>query len=163
MTIWQTFGLGLTLGFIAGVALRDAWDLYRAEKTERADREHMPHRAGQRRLTLFGISALVFVLAINAGLAALLIFVRLKTEEYAQCTADWQQQFSVAYLARTTSAGQVSDALDGVITAVAKEDREGFAEAVQNYVKIREEQEKAREANPLPPLPAVLCGPTGGP
>jgi small ligand-binding sensory domain FIST len=119
-------------------------------------------RAQRRRALIFAISALVVSLAANAFVSVLLILTRSATENYAQCTAQWQQQFSVAYLARSDAAAEVSKAMDDIITAVAERDEDKLRVAVEHYVTLRETQEKERRENPLPPLPETLCGKPGG-
>lgn len=119
-------------------------------------------RQRQRAMTL-AIVALVVSLVANAAVGVLLILTRTQTERYAECTAEWQQQFSVAYLARSDAAAEVSEAMDEVLLAVSAEDQARFDRAVRNYVTLRANQEKERSENPLPPLPETLCGkPTGG-
>lgn len=129
-------------------------------------------RAHRKRMTQIGIAALSFLLIVNAATAALLILTRARTEAYATCAAQWQQQFSVAYVerdnanqARLASAATVSDAMDNIVTAIAKDDREGFNAAITNYLQVRErqnevraKQDEERAKNPLPPLPETLCG-----
>ena len=129
-------------------------------------------RARRKRWATLGISAVIFLLVVNGATASLLIVTRARTEAYAQCTAQWQQQFSVAYVARDSayqarldSAGRVSEATDLVIVSVTSDDPAKFREAIDNYLKvradqnrIRKEQDEERVRNPLPPLPETLCG-----
>lgn len=129
-------------------------------------------RARRKRWATLGISAVIFLLIVNGATASLLILTRARTEAYATCAAKWQQQFSVAYIerdnanqARLQSAATVSDAMDQIVLAISKDDREGFEAAIRNYLQVRarqnevrQKQDEERAKNPLPPLPETLCG-----
>lgn len=115
-------------------------------------------RRQRRNIALLSVAALVMSLIANAFVGVLLIFTRASTEEYARCSAEWQQQFTVGYLARSDAAAEVSEAMDEVVTAVAAEDAAAFNVAVRKYVTLREKQNAERRKNPLPPLPKTLCG-----
>jgi hypothetical protein len=52
----------------------------------------------------------------------------------------------------------VSKAMDAVVRAVYKQDRDAFAKAVRAYVRTRDQQDADRETHPLPPLPERVCG-----
>ena len=116
----------------------------------------------QRRAVTLGISSLAVTVTMNAVVGFLLIVTRTQAEDYTECTAQWQQQFSVAYLARTHSAAEVSEAMDRVLLAVDSQSQSDFDGAVNNYVALREKQNRERANNPLPPLPEDLCGKVGG-
>ena len=116
----------------------------------------------QRRAVTLGITALAVTVTMNAVVGFLLIVTRTQAEDYTECTAQWQQQFSVAYLARAHSAAEVSEAMDRVLLAVDSRSQSDFDGAVNNYVALREKQNRERTNNPLPPLPEDLCGKVGG-
>lgn len=109
-------------------------------------------------VSVVGTIALVLTVALNAIVGLLLIGTRQSTENYAKCSADWQQQFGTAYRARIAASMKVDEAQDQVFRAVAAQDTDAFKAALSRYVKLRDNQEAEREKNPLPPLPDVLCG-----
>lgn len=151
--IWLVFALGLLLGFLVGVVMRDAFDLYRSS------RKAAPHmKTEPRPVPRVLIGLLILTLLLNGIVGVLLILTRQSTAAYTSCSATWQQQFGEAYQARLDASVAVSGAMDDVVTAVATDDRDGFREAVQRYVRIRAEQDAERKRNPLPPLPETLCG-----
>lgn len=161
MSLWTIFGLGLTLGFVSGIALDDAYALYRAWRSEIHGGEPMPTEAARRhrsRLTIFAITSFVAVLALNAAVGFLLIVTREDAADYAACVGRWQQSFTVAYKARVEASQAVDDAMDGVVLAVSHKDNEEFQTAVRTYLALRSQQDKDRERNPLPPLPEDVCG-----
>lgn len=116
-----------------------------------------PHRA-------LMVTLLVVALLANAVVGGLLIWTRATLSDYVRCTSAYNQQFAAAYAARVAAAEPVSNATDQVIrsaaAAIAGEDAEGeaFAEALTEYVEVRNQQDKDRRRNPLPPLPQTLCG-----
>lgn len=79
--------------------------------------------------------------------------------DYQKCTSDYLAAFQDAYEARADASIVVTQALDGVIQAVAEEDAEAFTAAVKHYIEVREDQQRERRDNPLPPLPLQVCGP----
>lgn len=143
------FALGLLVGLLVGVVLRDAIDLL-TRKEKRMPLSSPAHR-------MFTI-AFVISLLFNSLVGVLLIVTRQSSETYARCTAEWQQEFAAAYQARLAASMDVDTALDAVIRAVNSKDREGFAKSVRAYVRTRDQQETDRADNPLPPLPARVCG-----
>lgn len=106
---------------------------------------------------LFSV-AFVISLLFNSIVGVLLIITRQSSEQYARCTADWQQEFAAAYQARLAASMDVDTALDAVIRAVNAKDPEAFKKAVRTYVQMRDQQENDRADNPLPPLPERVCG-----
>lgn len=152
--IWLVFALGLLLGFLVGVVMRDALDLYRSSR-KAAPSMKTPPRPIPRHL-LAGL--LILTLVLNTAVGVLLILTRQSTAAYTSCAASWQQQFGEAYQARLDASVAVSGAMDDVVKAVAAEDPKAFRDAVQRYVRIRAEQDAERRRNPLPPLPETLCG-----
>ena len=121
----------------------------------------MPTEAARQhrsRLTIFAITSFIAVLGLNAAVGALLIITREDAQDYSTCVARWQQQFANAYKARTEASEQVDGAIDSVILAVDHRDDEEFRNAVRTYLAIRNQQDKDRQKNPLPPLPEELCG-----
>lgn len=105
------------------------------------------------------VAAFVLVLVANFGLGVMLVVTRHSAMTYARCVAQWQQDFSVGYKARYHSSVQVGNAMDDVLAAVGEQDGDKFKAAVTNYNTLRDEQKAARVKNPLPPLPAAVCGP----
>lgn len=144
------FALGLLLGFLVGVVIRDALDLLASRKEKRMPLSSPAHR-------LFTV-AFVVSLLFNSAVGVLLIVTRKSAEDYSRCTADWQQEFAAAYQARLAASIDVSEAMDAVVRAVYAQDREAFAKSVRAYVKTRDQQESDRADNPLPPLPDRVCG-----
>ena len=129
-------------------------------------------RRQRRNVAILAITMFTLTLIVNAVVATLLIIERARTESYTECTAEWQQQFSIAYEARqnaaekrNAAAARVSAATDEVITAVAQEDRDKFEASLDDYLRVRAEQNKVRAAldeelrtKPLPPFPETVCG-----
>jgi len=109
-------------------------------------------------VTVAGIVALVLTLALNAVVGVLLIQTRRSANDYAACSAQWQQQFGTAYRARVAASIEVDTAQDAVFRAVAANDPDAFKVALAEYIKVRDQQKSERAKNPLPPLPEQLCG-----
>lgn len=122
----------------------------------------------RKRAILLGTAALVVALVANALVGVLLIVTRAQNADYAACTGRWQQQFSVAYLARSDAAAETSDALSKLLLTLPRDgasefDKAKFNAALVNYVEVYQNQLDERSRNPLPPLPQTLCGkPAGG-
>lgn len=164
MNTLEFVALAFCVGFACGVLLDDAWDLYREQLKETHMRKlsiPRPRRPSFRQVAAFG---LVLAVVMQLAVGAMLIFTRLATDQYARCTAQWQQQFGSAYAARIDASTEVSTAIDDIVTSVGAEDQTAFREAVTRYLAVRAQQDKDRAQNPYPPLPQALCGnPTGGP
>lgn len=144
--------LSLGVGFLAGIALDDALDLYRASRKERRMSRTKP--AGR---TILGVLLSVAV-ALQLGVGVLIIFERAARQDYADCTTRWQQEFASAYRARIESSTAASDALEQVVRAVDAENPDRFRESVDAYLLLRDQQIKDQKRNPYPPLPDELCG-----
>lgn len=160
---WLMVALAFIVGVCVGVAWDDAWDLFRSAREE----SHMAHESEtpeetKDRHRFNGMSVLGwFLILVTAALLAvgvMLILTRNATEDYSRCTAQWQQQFGKAYTARVSASIEVSDAMDDIVKGVAEQDKAEFDKAVQHYLDVRTQQKKDQAANPLPPLPEVLCG-----
>lgn len=158
--------LSFSLGIIVGAVLNDAWKLYRSVQTESTPMTdtHKGTRSSSER-SLITTTTLGFVLiAATVALAVvgvMLMVTRNTTEAYSKCTATWQQRFGEAYTARADASIEVTEAMDGVILAVQSNDKKEFDRAVNAYLDVRAKQIDERKANPLPPLPEVLCGERG--
>lgn len=154
MTAVPIFLLGATLGLLIGFFGRDAFDLLRSRKgsPRMSERKKIPV------VSVVGLIALATTLVGNTLVGVLLIATRASTADYAQCSAEWQQEFGSAYRARVDAVSAVDQALDRVVFAVAERDTKAFKRAVRRYVELRDEQKQARAENPLPPLPETLCG-----
>lgn len=152
MTTPWIFALGLLVGFLAGIALDDAFDLYRASRKERRMKTSKPTRG-----TILGVVLSIAVL-LQLGVGVLIIVERAARQEYADCTTRWQQSFAAAYQSRIESSTAASDALEAVIRAVDAEQPDRFREAVDDYLLLRDRQIKDQKRNPYPPLPDELCG-----
>lgn len=151
MTLYLLVGAsGLVVGFLAGIVFDDAFDLYRSSRKERPMSPTRNHTLNRWLLT--------FVLVVNAGLAAFLIYQRAESEDFTHCTSEWQGEFAQAYSARSNSAADTQNALDHLLDAVAASDRDRFRAALDNYQKLRRDQVADRKANPLPELPEQACG-----
>lgn len=155
--------LAFIVGVCVGVAWDDAWDLIRSARKDRTvahEGETATETTARHRFN--GISALgIGLIGIAAALmvvGVLLIIGKNATESYSRCTAEWQQQFGEAYVARVTASTEVSEAMDDIVQSVADDDKAAFDAAVQHYVKVREDQKQKQAENPLPPLPEALCG-----
>lgn len=157
---WAWLSLGVGLGFTVGILWDDALIRFRNARKER--------KLPTRRLTkptyrqmLGGGLILVGVLQVIVG--ALLVLTYVRTAEYTECTASWQQQFGSAYAARIEASTEVSTAIDDIVTSVGAEDPTAFNVAVTKYLQVRAQQDKDRASNPYPELPQTLCGsPRGG-
>jgi hypothetical protein len=155
--------LAFIVGLCVGVALDDAWDLYRAARRDSLV-SHQPETTQQttdrhrfNNLTALGWS-LIIASAAMLAVGVMLIVTKNATESYSKCTAQWQQQFGEAYTARVTAANEVSEAIDGIVQGIADQDRAMYDSAIVQYVEVRAAQKKKQAENPLPPLPEVLCG-----
>jgi hypothetical protein len=121
--------------------------------------------ARQKRHNLMVIALIVSLIG-NTAVGALLIWTTVRTENYAACTARWQNEFTVGYNARSDAAAEVSQANDQIMRAVAQAlsdttvDDDSLRTAVENYLAVRARQDKERQLNPLPPLPRTVCGGT---
>lgn len=148
------------LGVAVGVVAKDLWAEHQRRKHALASKSEDERRKARHEwnvMTGLGLSLLAIALATGIT-GVLLLLSRQATERYSECTAQWQEQFSRAYSARSDASLQVNEAIDAVIYAVSANDDKGFDVAVSNYVKVREEQNQKRLQSPLPPLPEVLCG-----
>lgn len=142
--------LGLAVGFLAGIVWRDALDLYLASRKERRRMPTHNHTVNRWLLTL--------VLVVNSALGGFLIYQRAVAEEFTRCTSEWQSDFYDAYVPRSQAFADTLEALDGVVSSVAKRDQTEFDKALSNYQEIRRDQVADRKATPLPELPATACG-----
>jgi cytochrome b561 len=142
--------LGFFLGVLVGFVLRDASELIRSRKES-----PMPFSTPAHRVMTMGLILSIVLVSI---VGALLVVTRKSANDYFTCTADWQQQFGKAYKARAEATIAVETALDAVVRAVATQNREAFKRAVAEYVRLRDDQTEERRTNPLPQLPAQLCG-----
>lgn len=169
--------LSVTAGFCVGIAWEDAWKLYKSEDNSSNRKEdttvsetHVETAAEKTSRRRFnGISTLAVLLIIVAaalGVCAVALLVtrqqvvdtQTRLTHYTKCTADWQRQFAEGYTARYKASVSVSDAMDDIVTGVADQNRPEFNAAVGRYVALRQKQLDEQTANPLPPLPDVLCG-----
>lgn len=154
MNIWLLCALCLLVGFLAGVTLDDAFDLYLASRKERRMTK-VPRKLSGRTLTAVGLA---FVVLLQLGVGVVMIVERSNRQEYEACTDRWQQNFAAAYQARIESSTEASNALEEVIRAVDAENPDRFRSTVDNYLKIRDTQIKDQAKNPYPALPDELCG-----
>lgn len=160
MSAVLVFVLGLLVGVLAGIAMRDAVELWRASRKDKPMPNSSPAAAVLAYRTLIALLSVAFV--ANAVTAVLLLTTRASATKYAECTAHWQQSWARAYEARYEPAVRASRALDRVIRSVADHDADEFHAAIAHYQHVRDEQNKARASHPLPPLPASVCGPPNG-
>lgn len=146
---WFIGGLGLVVGFLAGVAFDDALELYRSSRKDRT----MPtrnHTVNRWLLTL--------VLVVNATIGGVLIYQRAVAEEFTRCTSEWQSDFYAAYVPRSRAFADTLEALDDVVSSTADRDQEQFDKALRHYQDVRRQQVADRKATPLPELPENACG-----
>lgn len=148
--IWFVFSLGLLVGFLVGVVLDDALNLYRASRKE------APMDSGRRRISTGLTFALVVVVLIQAAVGVMLILTRKDASDYFRCSAQYDAQAAQSSSARLQVAEDVDSAMDDLIRAVASEDRQGFKDALSAYLKLRETQQQQRSN--LPPAPDEVCG-----
>lgn len=159
--------LSLGVGFLAGIALDDALDLYRASRKER----RMSQIGKPNSRAILGV-LLGFAVALQLGVGVLLIDARRDLADserrnadiaerltvYTDCTTRWQQSFAAAYQARVESSTAASNALEKVVRAVDAQDSDRFRDSVDAYLLLRDRQIKDQQRNPYPPLPDELCG-----
>lgn len=155
--------LSLLVGFLAGIALDDALDLYRHSRKAK-DMKANVHPPSSRTLWAVALAAVVAAQLIVGGM---LIKSRLDLQNaerdrasYQACTNRWQQEFASAYLARLTASTDASAALERVIRGVDTEDIVRIRVAVDEYLELRAQQVKSQQRNPYPALPDDLCGET---
>lgn len=160
---WLIFVLGLLLGVLIGVVLRDALDLYRQSRQSRKARDMNKVHPPKIQSVLWLLLALAVVLQLGVG--GLLVYSRFDEQNdrkardaYQACTTNWQQEFASAYKARIESSTEAANALEEVVRAVDSENPERFRRAVDDYLSLRDTQVKDQEKNPYPPLPDELCG-----
>lgn len=148
--------LCLLVGFLAGIALDDALDLYRHSRKAKNMKANVHPPSGR---TMWTIALAVVVLA-QILVGGLLIKTRIDNADYVSCTSKWQQDFASAYQARLTASTDASAALERVIRGVDSEDLGRIRVAVDEYLELRSEQVKSQQSNPYPALPDQLCGET---
>lgn len=148
--IWIVGGLGLVVGFLAGVAFDDALDLYRSSRKERPMSPTRNHNLNR--------WLLLMVLLVNAIVGGALIYQRAVSAEFTSCTAQWQSDFATVYRARSDAVASTQGALDELLEEVRAGDQTGFQRELRQYQKLRAAQVAERKANPLPPLPERVCG-----
>lgn len=101
----------------------------------------------------------IYVIAIvQAGIAALLIWVINDQKDYETCMARWQQAATISTNARATANATVQAKLDDVMLSIPTGDREAFRKALAAYLDYRKQQEQQRAKTPIPPLPETVCG-----
>lgn len=158
MTTALFTGVAFLVGVVVGVVLQDSIELIRASRKECT----MPvPNASARERVLWRI-LLIITVAAQVGVAGMLIYTRASTEQYASCTARWQQQFAEAYTARANAAAEVSKAIDDILLAADAGDRDASRVGVDRYVELRHQQDLDRAESPLPPLPESVCGKAAG-
>lgn len=157
---WLIFALGLFVGFLAGVVLDDALDLYRASRKERRMTKPPRRSAASRVARWEGLTPALLALAVLLQLAVgvVMIVERSNRAEYDACTTRWQQDFAAAYQARIASSTEAANALEQVIRAVGAEDPARFRVSIAEYLRLRDTQIRDQKKNPYPPLPDELCG-----
>ncbi|MDR7253697.1 hypothetical protein J2X46_002687 [Nocardioides sp. BE266] len=101
---------------------------------------------------------LTIAIVANGATAGFLIYQRAESAEFTRCTAEWQGDFAQVYAARSNAVASSQEALDRLLNAVSKSDREEFRAALENYQTLRRDQIAERKANPLPELPETACG-----
>jgi anti-sigma factor RsiW len=150
--------IAFALGLLLGLSLDDLYDaLYRrARPADRKQTEPMADATPRRSPLLLWL--LIASLAANAFVGALLIKTRIDTGRLTECVAEYNQQFSQSYQARTQSAPETQAALDRVLIAVSKKDAATFRDALSDYVTLRAKVKRDQVANPPPPLPEQFCG-----
>lgn len=170
---------GVSVGFVAGVALDDAVDLWLHRFGRSTVKGSRMIRSTVTRINprVVALWALIVGVAVNSVLGLLLIQQRAVTQENTDrtrqlagqlvnlttCLATYQRDFTDVYTARAAAAGDASRALDRLVFAVDAGDPDRFERALDNYVDVRGEQDAERADNPLPEPPTELCGvPRGG-
>lgn len=154
MTTALFTGVAFLIGVVVGIVLQDSIELIRASRKECT----MPvPNASARERALWRVLLIVTV-AAQVAVAGMLIITRSANEEYARCTATWQQQFAQAYTARANAAAEVSKAIDDILLAADAGDRDASRVGVDRYVALRHQQDLDRAKSPLPALPEAVCG-----
>lgn len=175
MTAFWFGVLGLFVGFLAGVAVSDAFEILGREKM-------MMHRSNCKPLRIIRNLPMLLVGIFVACLAACSVLLIVQNarltdasdrarqalasvqhtsddlSKFSACVALYQQSFGIAYQARYVASVQVSAAMDEIVRSVASTDRVAIHRAIDNYIKVREHQQTKQLQNPLPPLPTTLCG-----
>lgn len=159
---------GLAVGLLAGVAMRDAFDLLMQSKKERKMSTTRKVSLGRALATSVLVVGVVFQLVVGV----LLIDSRRdqarseraaadaerERDNYSKCMDRYQQNFAAAYKARLEASTDVNNAIERVIRAVAMQNSDEFRDAIGAYIAVRDEQDQQRKDNPYPPLPDDLCG-----
>lgn len=143
------------VGVMVGVVLIDALELIQAARKEKPV---SPVPTESRRERIMWRTLLIAAIALQVVVGVMLIVTRDSAEEYARCTASWQQQFAQGYGVRAEAAAEVGKAIDDILLAANAGDRAAMRTAVDRYVDLRKSQDADRAKNPLPPLPESICG-----
>lgn len=115
---------------------------------------------------------LVVCMVACAVVGALLVVTRLRVGDearrldrttqdlatYQACVTDWQTTFIEAYSSRSDAQAATQATLDRLVRAVRSSDDAALGRAIDDYLEQRGRQTDTRRANPLPPVPTVVCG-----
>lgn len=156
--ISAVFVLALLVGFLTGIAFRDALELLTTDESSGRPVMGRIQRAATWTRDNAVVLAVVSVMLLNAALGVLLIQGRSDLSDYVQCSVEYQTQNNAATKVRSDAAAEVSKKLDKVIRAVAEQNGPEFREAIRKYIKKRDQQDQQRKDNPPPEPPDEFCG-----
>lgn len=156
------FALAVLVGFLAGVAFRDALDLLLAGPAPAGSIHSHSGRTMRRTLSWIRDNvltlAVVAAMVMNAALGVILIQGRDDLHKFIGCIAQYEHDKDASTKVRSDAAADVSDAMDRVVNAVYRQDARKFKRAIRHYVTVRAAQEKSRAENPPPDPPSQICG-----
>lgn len=118
LNIWTAAGLGMVVGFLCGVTIDDALDMWRASALSRG-KPFRIRRPSQTTLLAVGLAT---VLVVNGVIGVALIGQRARSDAFAQCLE---------------TSGQAQRALDAIVFAVASDDRGKLNSALKDYIALR--------------------------
>ena len=158
---------GFSTGLVVGVVLREALELIRTTRRKKPMASTDATSQPQRRRVIDNILlvALFAVVILQAGVGLALLTTRSDLSQTVACQSSYNQQFSEAYRARSTSALNSRDKLDDFLSYVFKANKkdpsgkdlkaaqEKALDLLDNYLQA----EKKFKQQPFPPLPNTYC------
>lgn len=158
---------GFATGIVVGVVLREALEMIAPE--EREVSKHPLHRSVRWIISNIMLIALFIVVIMQGIVGILLMVTKNELSQTVQCQASYNQQFSEAYRARTSSFLQARDKLNDVLFVafdaigdvetgdqMTEADRR-LQEALNEYISAERQYQEERQINPFPPLPNTYC------
>lgn len=180
------FGSGLFTGIAVAVLLKDAWFValpvirHAKKKPKGRPVDEQSNRVGYP--SKFLIVLVIAVAALQVGVGGGLLLTRIDNAQqareiaaatkdlkaFAECQAEYNQAYAERVDAITGPSTKVSDAIHTFLQATfvvlrpgsTPAEAENFTETLSDYLVLYDRLKKAREENPLPPLPDQTCGAT---